>query len=66
MNIDQTIFAFAGAMILASLLLSWLHNSNWIWLAAFVGINMLQSSFTGFCPAATLLKKIGMKPGNAF
>ncbi|MEJ2095690.1 MAG: DUF2892 domain-containing protein [Deltaproteobacteria bacterium] len=66
MNIDQTIFAFAGAMILASLLLSWLHNSNWIWLAAFVGINMLQSSFTGFCPAATLLKKMGMKPGNAF
>jgi hypothetical protein len=66
MNIDQIIFAFAGTMILASLLLAWLHNPNWIWLTAFVGMNLLQSSFTGFCPAARLLRALNVKAGNAF
>ncbi|HLB31868.1 MAG TPA: DUF2892 domain-containing protein [Gammaproteobacteria bacterium] len=66
MNIDKAVFRFAGSMILISLLLGWLHSAWWFALTAFVGLNMLQSSFTGFCPVASLLKIFGMKPGAAF
>jgi len=66
MNIDRIIFAFAGLMITASLVLSWVHSPYWMWLAAFVGANLLQSSITGFCPAASVLKAVGVKSGNAF
>ena len=66
MNIDKIIFGFAGSMILLSVALAWLHNTYWLALAAFVGANLLQSSFTGFCPAATILKKFGIQSGNAF
>jgi len=66
MNIDRTIFAFAGAMILASLALGLLVHSYWFALGAFVGLNMFQAAFTGFCPLAIMLKKIGLKPGEAF
>ena len=66
MNIDIAVFRFAGIMILVSLVLSQLHSLHWLWLTAFVGLNMLQASFTGFCPLATLLKKAGLKPGPAF
>ena len=66
MNIDRMVMAFAGSMILVSLLLSQLHSVYWLWLAAFVGTNLLQASFSGFCPLAKLLKKTGLKPGIAF
>jgi len=66
MTIDRFVMAFAGAVILLSLALSQLHSINWLWLTAFVGANVLQSAFTGFCPLATILKKIGLKPGVAF
>lgn len=66
MNIDKAVFRFAGSMILISLLLAWLHSAWWFALTAFVGLNMLQASFTGICPVAILLKKVGMKPGAAF
>jgi len=66
MNIDKIIFAFAGSMILLSVSLAWLQSTYWLILAAFVGANLLQSSITGFCPAATILKKLGARPGNAF
>jgi hypothetical protein len=66
MNIDRYVMAFAGAMVLASLALGlWVHP-NWFWLTAFVGANLLQASFTGFCPLALVLKKVGARPGNAF
>ena len=58
--------AFAGAMVLLSLTLSQVHSVYWLWFTAFVGVNVLQSAFTGFCPLATILKKIGMKPGQTF
>ena len=57
---------FAGAIILISLGLSQLHHPYWLWLTAFVGANMLQSAFTGFCPLAKILKALGMYPGPAF
>jgi hypothetical protein len=66
MTIDKIIFAFAGAMILLSLLLSVIHSHYWLWLTAFVGANLLQSAFTGFCPMAIVLKKMGINSGSAF
>jgi hypothetical protein len=66
MNIDKLVFRIAGGMILLSLLLAWVHSGYWLWFTAFVGANMIQSSFTGFCPMARLLKSFGIKPGQAF
>ena len=66
MNIDRLVLAFAGTMILVSLVLSQMHSPYWLWLTAFVGANLLQSSITGFCPLVKILKPLGVKPGNAF
>ena len=66
MTIDRAVMAFAGVMILLSLALSQLHHINWLWFTAFVGANVLQASFTGFCPLVKILKAMGMKPGQAF
>ena len=66
MNVDRLVFRFAGLMILLSLALGIFVSANWFWLTAFVGANLLQASFTGFCPLAILLKKSGVKPGSAF
>ncbi len=66
MSMDRMVFAFAGAFILISLALSQLHSVYWLWFTAFVGANMFQSAFTGFCPLAKILKAVGVKPGEAF
>ena len=66
MSIDRIVFAVAGAFILISVLLSQYHSVNWLWFTAFVGANLFQSAFTGFCPMAVVLKKFGVKPGCAF
>ncbi|SHE19593.1 YgaP family membrane protein [methanotrophic endosymbiont of Bathymodiolus puteoserpentis (Logatchev)] len=66
MSIDRVVFAVAGAFILISLVLSQYHSINWLWFTAFVGANLFQSAFTGFCPMAIILKKLGVKPGCAF
>ncbi len=66
MNIDRAIFAFAGTMILLSLALAHFVSPLWLWLTAFVGLNLLQSSITGLCPAAIVLRKFGIAPGCAF
>lgn len=65
-SIDQIVFRVAGLFILASLALSQLHSPYWLWFTAFVGANLFQSSFTGFCPMASILGKLGVKPGAAF
>jgi len=66
MSIDRIVFAFAGIVILTSLALSQYHAVEWLWLTAFVGANLFQSAFTGFCPLAMVLKMLGAKPGCAF
>ena len=66
MSIDRAVLAFAGTVILISLALNMLHSPNWLWLTAFVGANLLQSAFTGFCPLARILKALGVQPGEAF
>jgi hypothetical protein len=66
MTIDRVVFAVAGSFILISLLLAHYHSELWLWFTAFVGANLFQSAFTGFCPMAIILKKLGVKPGSAF
>lgn len=66
MTIDRAVMAFAGTMILVSLALSHLVSPYWLYVTAFVGLNLLQASFTGFCPLAMVLKHLGVKPGAAF
>ncbi|CUS48683.1 MAG: Protein of unknown function (DUF2892) [Idiomarinaceae bacterium HL-53] len=66
MNIDRFVLAFAGFMVLLSALLSWQVSEWWLLLTAFVGLNLFQSAFTGFCPLAKILKAFGLQPGHAF
>ena len=66
MTIDRLVLAAAGGFILLTLLLSQLHHIYWLWVTAFVGANLLQSAFTGFCPLASILKAVGVNPGQAF
>lgn len=66
MTIDKAVMRFAGVVILVSLGMGNYISPNWYWLTAFVGANLLQSSFTGFCPLAMLLKKLGVRSGTAF
>jgi hypothetical protein len=66
MNLDRLVLTIAGSFILLSVLLSVFHSPYWLFFTAFVGANLLQASFTGFCPLAVLLKKAGVKAGPAF
>ncbi|PRX08380.1 DUF2892 domain-containing protein [Martelella mediterranea] len=66
MSLDRAVLAFAGFMVLLSVLLTVFVSIYWLWLTAFVGLNLLQSAFTGFCPAAIIFKKLGIKSGTAF
>lgn len=66
MNIDKLVLRFAGTMVLLSLALAVWVNPYWLWLTAFVGANLLQSSFTGFCPLAKVLAKLKVQSGPAF
>ena len=66
MSIDRAVMAFAGTVVLVSLLLGLYVHPYWYWLTAFVGANLLQASFTGFCPLAFILRKAGLKSGAAF
>lgn len=66
MSIERIVFAVAGTFILISLLLATYVSIYWLWFTAFVGLNLLQSAFTGFCPLAVILKKMGKKAGPAF
>jgi Protein of unknown function (DUF2892) len=66
MNIDKAVMAFAGVIILISVAIVYFVSPWGLLLTAFVGLNLLQASFTGFCPAAKLFGKLGLAPGNAF
>jgi hypothetical protein len=66
MSLDRSVLAFAGIMVLLSVLLTAFVSPLFIWLTVFVGLNLLQSAFTGFCPAAMVFRKLGVKPGCAF
>lgn len=66
MSIDRIVLAFAGSVILVTLLLAHYHSPYWLWFTAFVGANLLQSAFSGFCPLAVILKRMGKQSGAAF
>jgi hypothetical protein len=61
MSVERSIMAFAGFMVLLSLALTYFVHPYFVWLTVFVGANLLQSAFTGFCPAAMVFRKLGMK-----
>jgi len=70
MNIENIIRLFAGTVVLVSLALGaaaspLFHSAHWLWLTAFVGFNLLQSSFTRLCPLETALRKLGLKSSGA-
>ncbi len=66
MSIDRAVLAFAGFMLLASVLLTNFVHPGFVWLTVFIGVNLIQSAFTGFCPAAIVFRKLGIRPGPAF
>ena len=66
MNIDRAVLAFAGSVVIVSLVLAHFISPWWLLLTLFVGLNLLQASFTGFCPLAMILRRLGVKSGNAF
>lgn len=66
MNIDRLMFVFAGSMVLLSVILTQYVHANFFWFTVFIGANMIQSAFTGFCPAAKVFNMMGIKTGCAF
>lgn len=63
MTIERILRGAAGFFILVSLALAYYVNMKWMWFTAFVGLNLLQSAFTNWCPMITILEKAGMKRG---
>jgi hypothetical protein len=61
LDMNAWLRAIAGTVVLASVGLSVLYDPRWLWLTAFVGLNLLQSSITGWCPMMEVLKKAGVK-----
>jgi hypothetical protein len=66
MTIDNAVMSLAGAMVLLGVALGWWVSPYWLLLPAFVGANLLQAGFTGFCPAARIFKLLGLPSGCAF
>lgn len=66
MCIDRIVLAFAGFVVMLSVSLAYLVSPHWLFLTLFVGANLFQAAFTGFCPLAIVLRRFGVKPGKAF
>lgn len=66
MSLDRSVLAFAGIMVLLSVVLTAYVSPHFVWFTVFIGVNLLQSAVTGFCPAAMVFKALGVKPGCAF
>lgn len=66
MTLDRSVLLFAGLMVLLSVVLTQFVHPGFVWLTVFIGGNLIQSSFTGFCPAAALFRRLGIKSGCAF
>jgi len=66
MSLDRAVMMFAGFMVLVSVALTYWVHPAWMWLTVFVGLNLMQASVTGFCPAAMLFRRLGVRPGPAF
>lgn len=66
MTLDRSVMMFAGAMVLLSVVLTTWVSPLFVWFTVFIGGNLIQSSITGWCPAASVFKKFGIKGGCAF
>ena len=66
MSLDSAVLRFAGVMVLLSVVLTVYVSPLFVWFTVFIGLNLLQSSFTGFCPAAMVFRAMGVKKGFAF
>jgi hypothetical protein len=66
MSLDKAVLRFAGVMVLLSVVLTAYVSPLFVWFTVFIGLNLLQSSFTGVCPAAMVFRAMGMKKGCAF
>ena len=66
MSLDRSVMLFAGIMVLFSVLLTAYVSPLFVWFTVFIGANLIQSSFTGFCPAAMVFRALGVKKGCAF
>lgn len=66
MNVDRLVMRFAGGMVILAVALAYFFSPWWLLLALFVGLNLFQASFTGFCPLARILRRLGAAPGCAF
>jgi hypothetical protein len=66
MNVDKAVLVLAGTIVLTGLALGMWASPYWYLLSAFAGLNMMQAGFTGFCPAAMIFRRLGLKPGEAF
>lgn len=66
MNLDRAVMAFAGVMVLLSVVLAYFVSPWWQLLTVFVGLNLFQAAFTGWCPAAKAFAALGVTSGNAF
>lgn len=61
-SLERAVEAFAGFMVLLSVALTWWVHPGFVWLTVFVGANLLQQAFTGFCPAAIVMRRLGLRP----
>lgn len=66
MTLDRSVLLFAGLMVLVSVILTEAVSPRFVWLTLFIGANLIQSAFTGFCPAAKVFKALGVRKGCAF
>ncbi|PLL14000.1 DUF2892 domain-containing protein [Tabrizicola sp. TH137] len=66
MTLDRAVMAFAGVMVLLSVVLTQFVSPYFLWFTVFIGANLIQSSITGICPAAAVMKRMGLRPGCAF
>ncbi len=66
MTLDRAVMTFAGVMVLVSVLLTSFVSPYFLWFTVFIGVNLIQSAFTGFCPAAMVMKRLGLRQGAAF
>ena len=64
MILDRAVMRFTGIMVLVSVALAYFHSQYWLLFTTFVGLDLLQASFTGFCPATIVLSKLGIKSGS--
>lgn len=66
MTLDRAVMFFAGVMVLVSVALTLWVSPYFVWFTVFIGANLIQSAITGFCPAASIFRKLGFKTGCAF